>query len=45
MITGFLLKKKTNPTPSSPISCFKKKKQPLHATMHIHHAYEVAKSP
>jgi len=28
MITGFLLKKRTNPTPFSPISYFKKENNP-----------------
>jgi hypothetical protein len=42
MVTSFLLRKKTNPTPYSPISYFKKENTPpalFYTTMRIHHPY------
>jgi hypothetical protein len=44
-ITSFLLKKRTNPTPYSLISYFKKENKPLHTPHTSIIPYEVAKSP
>jgi hypothetical protein len=45
MVTNFLLKKRTNPTPQSPIMHFIKMKQPFHAPSAFIIPYEVTKSP
>jgi hypothetical protein len=38
MVTNFLLKKRTNPTPYAPISNFGKENNPPHTTMRIQHS-------
>jgi hypothetical protein len=45
MVTHFLLKKRTNPTPYSPISYFEKENNPSMQPCAFNIPYEVAKSP
>jgi hypothetical protein len=45
MITNFLLKKRNNPTPYSPILYFKKEKNPSMQPHAFIIPYEVVKSP
>jgi hypothetical protein len=45
MVTGFLLKKKTNPTPYSPITHFIKENNPSTHPMHSSFPMKLIKNP